>query len=411
MLRPSNYGARIDYILVSPGLLPWVKESDIQPGVMGSDHCPVYVDLHETIPDPKQPGKQLVLRDLLNEEPRIPLPPATQAVADPLRTLPQPPPFATCFWDEFSAKQRNLNHFFGKKGRPAQPLIPAKRARERSSDAAPPMQTTSLSPKKQPLSTLPQGDKEVTSAAKTFAINGLATPPVIDISDGEERPAKRPSMTKVRSSSAGTLASGKKGPAKASAKAAQAGIKSFFTRNPGRSGSPDERQQNDSAGVKQASQESTESAMPSGLPHDVDADFLYAKSLAEAEEPDDRLAAGQGAEEDRAEVAGTWSNIFAKKVPPKCIIHGEICKPYSECGLSTIGCPFFDLSLSPAAASKVTTSKGRKFWLCSRPVGPGYDSGRSKRPRNEVNHDWRCDLWVHTTEASRAARSLCLAQP
>lgn len=30
-----------------------------------------------------------------------------------------------------------------------------------------------------------------------------------------------------------------------------------------------------------------------------------------------------------------------------------------------------------------------------RPVGEGWDSGRSKRPREEVNPEFRCDLYVH----------------
>ncbi|CAO3699815.1 unnamed protein product [Rhizopus stolonifer] len=42
--RPANFGTRIDYILVSSGIQHLF--SDIQPSIMGSDHCPVYADLH-----------------------------------------------------------------------------------------------------------------------------------------------------------------------------------------------------------------------------------------------------------------------------------------------------------------------------------------------------------------------------
>ncbi|KAF1796094.1 GRF-type zinc finger transcription factor [Mucor lusitanicus] len=42
--RPGNFGTRIDYILASKGLKPWFKYSDIQPDILGSDHCPVYAD-------------------------------------------------------------------------------------------------------------------------------------------------------------------------------------------------------------------------------------------------------------------------------------------------------------------------------------------------------------------------------
>ncbi|KAG2235913.1 hypothetical protein INT48_008216, partial [Thamnidium elegans] len=47
--RPANYGTRIDYILVSKGLKLWLKYADIQPEIMGSDHCPVYADFLEEI--------------------------------------------------------------------------------------------------------------------------------------------------------------------------------------------------------------------------------------------------------------------------------------------------------------------------------------------------------------------------
>ena len=39
--RSRNIGWRIDYFCVSPTLLPQIKEADILPDVLGSDHCPV----------------------------------------------------------------------------------------------------------------------------------------------------------------------------------------------------------------------------------------------------------------------------------------------------------------------------------------------------------------------------------
>ncbi|KAI7905284.1 Endonuclease/exonuclease/phosphatase [Cokeromyces recurvatus] len=48
--RPSNYGTRIDYILASSGLRPWLQYSDIQPNIMGSDHCPVYAEFLSNMP-------------------------------------------------------------------------------------------------------------------------------------------------------------------------------------------------------------------------------------------------------------------------------------------------------------------------------------------------------------------------
>ena len=43
--RANNVGWRIDYHTVSPGLVDRVKDVAINPKVLGSDHCPVYLEL------------------------------------------------------------------------------------------------------------------------------------------------------------------------------------------------------------------------------------------------------------------------------------------------------------------------------------------------------------------------------
>lgn len=46
-VRQRNVGWRIDYFLISPGLRPRLKRAFIRPGIMGSDHCPVGIELVE----------------------------------------------------------------------------------------------------------------------------------------------------------------------------------------------------------------------------------------------------------------------------------------------------------------------------------------------------------------------------
>ena len=43
--RERNVGWRIDYFVISPQLLPVLRDASIYPQVMGSDHCPVGLDL------------------------------------------------------------------------------------------------------------------------------------------------------------------------------------------------------------------------------------------------------------------------------------------------------------------------------------------------------------------------------
>ena len=43
--RERNVGWRIDYFFISEELAPALKKAFILPDVMGSDHCPVGIDL------------------------------------------------------------------------------------------------------------------------------------------------------------------------------------------------------------------------------------------------------------------------------------------------------------------------------------------------------------------------------
>jgi exodeoxyribonuclease-3 len=44
-VRARNIGWRIDYFFITPELLPRVKSAEILPAVMGSDHCPIVLEL------------------------------------------------------------------------------------------------------------------------------------------------------------------------------------------------------------------------------------------------------------------------------------------------------------------------------------------------------------------------------
>ncbi|HIF92836.1 MAG: exodeoxyribonuclease III [Myxococcales bacterium] len=50
-VRAKNVGWRLDYVFASPSAMPFVRNAFIEPDVMGSDHCPVGVDLDPAIFD------------------------------------------------------------------------------------------------------------------------------------------------------------------------------------------------------------------------------------------------------------------------------------------------------------------------------------------------------------------------
>lgn len=41
--------------------------------------------------------------------------------------------------------------------------------------------------------------------------------------------------------------------------------------------------------------------------------------------------------------------------------------------------------------------------MAYRPVGPGYDKGRTERLRDEVDHQWRCNFFKWSSEVHKEA--------
>lgn len=63
--RPGNFGSRIDYVLCTSGIKPWFIDSDIQEGLLGSDHCPVFAVLADVV---SIDGVETHLVDIMNPE-------------------------------------------------------------------------------------------------------------------------------------------------------------------------------------------------------------------------------------------------------------------------------------------------------------------------------------------------------
>jgi AP endonuclease-2 len=61
--RPGNFGSRIDFVLCSIEMKTWFADANIQEGLMGSDHCPVYA-LTKPVVDCR--GKQVHMADIMN---------------------------------------------------------------------------------------------------------------------------------------------------------------------------------------------------------------------------------------------------------------------------------------------------------------------------------------------------------
>jgi AP endonuclease-2 len=271
--RESNYGTRIDYILVTPGLLPWIKAGDIQPEIKGSDHCPVFIDLHDQIIDSN--GGVVNLRDVLGR-----------------RALDtEPPRIAAKFWDEY--KQRLLDTFFGKKADP----IPK---------PTPPQPQAPLDPPT-PSATLKSENDDIGMSTKTAS----AASPSSELLDDQNSSGSQPLSSTPTSSSAG--------PAK----------RKRNTQEPVPSSSKklkkDEPKPKKTGQTSLASFFSKPSASSSKTKLStadlIDADYKLALSLSQESSPPRASSSQSNGESKKA-----WTTLLAPIKPPLCEVHGEPTK-------------------------------------------------------------------------------------
>lgn len=114
--RPANLGGRIDYILCSDGLKDWFTHADIQEGLMGSDHCPVYATICDTV---SRNDESISLTQLMN-------PPAMFRDGNRIRQWEQKDvlPISAKLIPEFD-RRRNIRDMFTRKATPTLTPVPS----------------------------------------------------------------------------------------------------------------------------------------------------------------------------------------------------------------------------------------------------------------------------------------------
>jgi AP endonuclease-2 len=273
--RESNYGTRIDYILVTPGLLPWIKAADIQPEIKGSDHCPVFIDLHDQIIDTS--GGVIKLRDVLGRT----------------AGYTEPPRVAAKFWDEY--KQRLLDTFFGKKPDPnPKPVPPQPPAPQPPSD--PPTPSVTLESEKNDMLMSPQ---------TASAVSPLSELPDDRHSSGSQPLSSIPSSSSVapakrkRNAQEPVTSSSKKpkNDEPKPKKAGQTSLASFFSK----------------PAVSSSKSKLSEADL-------LDADYKLALSLSQVPSPP------RSSSQSNGESKKAWTTLLAPVKPPLCEVHGEPTK-------------------------------------------------------------------------------------
>ena len=355
----TNYGTRIDYILVTKGLLPWISHGDIQPSLKGSDHCPIYIDLHDEIT--LESGETLSLRDAMKQTP----------------DLKEPPRIAAKFWNEFSGKQTVLSAFFGSHAASKQKddITPSSTPTPTPGHAVSHASSRSLTlsassdptPSMSPPTTQPASCSPPPAPPKRFKPPQTTRP-----SPAVPAAHKRKSS---ENASSGTNTKKRKQQTKG-----QASIATFFSSKP--SASSSSKKKPVPAEVIEVDDDPPAAAGTTDADQDqLDADYRLALALSEHPEPSSQPPPSSQSSQSQNKAA--WSNLLAPVPPPNCTVHNEPARLYT--------------------VNKQGPNKGKTFYICSRPVGPGYDKGRDERLREEVDHRYRCNYFKWASEVRKEA--------
>ncbi|KAG0250084.1 Class II abasic (AP) endonuclease [Mortierella polycephala] len=358
--RPSNYGTRLDYILVSKGLVPWFKSCDRKPDVMGSDHCPVVAEMYTELTLEK--SQQEMAQDRHNAVQRL------QDILDSYEGSTDHP-LAAKYFDEFSGKQQKLSAFFKKPSQPSlstpaslSPSIPAPIASsvmaqiglssKRSVDQ---LDMDSLGSRKKPFfsaeqtATAPTSAPSIEPMTQQIAFNSIPKP--INKSSPKTNSGRQ-----------------EKGVSKKSTPTKPGGQQTMlsFLSTTSKKASMDTgiipsteveiaEQASNQANVSQTSTApTTPSSSSYSQPESTNPSATYTFS------PNDFAAWIPGSQDtlefstNDESTTSRWQSLFTKRPIPKCRIHNEPCTEHT--------------------VNKKGPNKGRRFFSCSLPVGPEGDT-------------------------------------
>ncbi|KAJ5692162.1 hypothetical protein N7462_001585 [Penicillium macrosclerotiorum] len=322
--RPGNFGARIDYVLCSLDMQTWFSDSNIQEGLMGSDHCPVYAIFKDQIPH----GAGIShIRDLMNpvgtfREGERQQEYSSQSILPASgRRLP-----------EFDVdKRRSIKDMFARKStsNPTQP--PFAQSTPPATCVAPGVTATSSVS-----SATNEASSNSSSPIQNHSLNQLP----------RKRPQPLSSIPSKRPKSAMTPSSATTG---------QKTLKGFFkaktVERDAFSQPPTE--------TSSSSDKSGTAALASSNMVTHALENTAGESTATAETPfplfdSNNIIDPIVSKED-------WSKLFTKKPAPRCDGHQEPC-----------------MSLT---TKKPGMNRGRAFWICSRPLGPSGEKEKGSQWR------------------------------
>ncbi|KAJ9501571.1 Class II abasic (AP) endonuclease [Exophiala xenobiotica] len=304
--RPGNYGARIDYVICSHDMKDWFSDANIQEGLMGSDHCPVYaVTKDRVVVD----GTEKHILDIVNPAGMFEDGVRKQQWSNKCLL-----PMSGKLIQEFD-KRQSIRDMFTRK-----PSLPkSKSTVSETGDNAIMMRPPSLpaTPPTDP-NTLPQKEDNTLSRSTSDTSTNFKTV-------NGKRPAKTDPMPAAKKGKTQSIPNGHgKG---------QQSLRGFFAAK----ASSAVTSSDDPAPTEPAiaADATTEVSTPAAVALAVISPTKSASSLED--------------EASNFTTKQTWGKLFSKPVAPNCE-HGEPCKTM--------------------LTKKPGVNCGRSFWMCNRPLGP-----------------------------------------
>ncbi|KAJ8110703.1 hypothetical protein OPT61_g6518 [Boeremia exigua] len=358
--RPGNFGSRIDFVLCSIKIKDWFKESNIQEGLMGSDHCPVYATTKDKVlgmgnATGAADDEEHHILDLVN-------PPGTFKNGVRLReySTKHIPPLSGKLLAEFN-KRQNIRDMFSKKPaatKPANgPAFPPSVAALEGAAASSPMQGADKGPE------LAGSTNPLLSAAGQIV---QTTSPVASPEKRRASTSASPSKSIKRSKSSNPALD----PNSASLAKGQQLLKGFFQTRSKIPGPDPAASITPPTTLTPANNDASESTKTSAGARTTITPLTAAPPAASASQtttspslPCDPGAAQQASKEG-------WTKLFSRRPPPRCEGHAEPC-----------------ISLT---TKKPGINRGRQFWMCPRPIGP---SGQK-----ESGTQWRCGTFIWASD-------------
>ncbi|KAI0113837.1 DNA lyase [Hypoxylon sp. NC0597] len=307
--RPANFGSRIDYVLCSDDMKDWFCDANIQEGLMGSDHCPVYATLKDIV---TIDGKEVHIRDILN-------PPGVFKDGVRLRewTAKDLLPLSAKLIPEFDRRRSIKDMFFKKPAAPkSTPPVPPKEPSDTPNQESANVESSTNGDSDGTPASQPESSAPVSSPAPKTA-SGLKRTPSNTVPTSRPQKKTKATLTKEPSS---------KG---------QSNLMGFFkpktTASPSKT--PETKEEPESAGGLDGSTDIETPIEPSS-----------AGEVKEASKPDNPEKVF-----DPIVSKESWSKLLGKRVLPKCE-HGDDC-------ISMV-------------TKKPGVNRGRSFFVCPRPIGP-----------------------------------------